>query len=296
MSSVSNLALCHVEIVGGCQLQCVGCPNSSLRGQVESMPVEVFERCLRNIDVDAIEVLRLFNYGEPLLHADLPGILASLAGQRWSAKLVEISTNAQWVDWEAFEAALGLSVLNRLVVSCDGDGTAASYESLRPGAKWSRLFEFLDRVAKLRARLCLRMELVARVVISHLADRTTWDRLLLPVGWTPEYRGWKYLPESSRNMTGRIPCPGSGICKFVQPSQLFVACDGIVVPCCAHPRAGELGDLKARRLSEIRRGEAYRRFVDSLATQRTNLSVCGLCEFGPLNSPGPSAGANLPLD
>ena len=38
---------------------------------IESISVEDFRRCLRNIDVERIHTFRLFNYGEPLLHRRL---------------------------------------------------------------------------------------------------------------------------------------------------------------------------------------------------------------------------------
>ena len=82
--------------------------------------------------------LRLFNFGEPLLHHDLAGILACIPKQRWKTRFVEISTNAQFVDWPSFEEALRQRVLTQIAVSCDGDGTPAEYEAFEgrasPGA------------------------------------------------------------------------------------------------------------------------------------------------------------------
>ena len=50
--------------------------------------------------------LRLFNYGEPLLHHDLPGILKVIQASPIEFGLVEISTNAQYVDRDQLEEAL----------------------------------------------------------------------------------------------------------------------------------------------------------------------------------------------
>jgi hypothetical protein len=52
-----------------------------------------------------------------LLHHDLPGILARIPDQSWQAKEVEISTNAQFVDWPSFEQAISLGILSQLIVS-----------------------------------------------------------------------------------------------------------------------------------------------------------------------------------
>lgn len=294
-AGIKRLDACHFDIVRGCQLRCVGCPNSTLLPKVERIPVDLFHRCLRNIDVDEIGVLRLFNYGEPLLHDDLPGILRAIADQRWSVGLVELSTNAQHADWEQLERALDLGVLGRIVVSCDGDASAESYEMLRPPGKWAKLLEFLKGMAELRARSGASVQLMTRTTISRAADMERWNELLVPLGWTPEFRGWKYLPRSAANMTGREIEPGAGVCKFLAPGQCYVDADGVVVPCCAYPRAAELGSLAEQTLSAIEAGDTRRRFEAQLATDRESHPICSGCEYGPPEAPGRSAGANLPF-
>jgi len=67
-SSEAPLFAVHFDIVHGCQLRCVGCPNSTLEPKIHRIPVEDFALCLGNIDVERIHTLRLYNYGEPLLH------------------------------------------------------------------------------------------------------------------------------------------------------------------------------------------------------------------------------------
>ena len=66
----------HFDIVHGCQLRCVGCPNSTLEPKIQRIAVDDFAKCLANIDVERIHTLRLFNYGEPLLHKQLASIVA----------------------------------------------------------------------------------------------------------------------------------------------------------------------------------------------------------------------------
>ena len=68
----------HFDIVHGCQLRCVGCPNSTLEPKIYRIPVADFSRCLANIDVERIHTLRLYNYGEPLLHKKIASIVAEI--------------------------------------------------------------------------------------------------------------------------------------------------------------------------------------------------------------------------
>mgnify|MGYP003630200142 CR=1 FL=1 len=298
--AVNSLHTFQIDIVHGCQLRCVGCPNSTIMDKVRRVDPEDFSACLDNVDVQYIKHLRLFNFGEPLLHTDLTGIFRILARQPWKAEETEISTNAQWCDWEDLERALALGVLDRLVVSCDGDGTPEQYEQLRPPAKWDKLIEFLERAADIRERVAPGLQLVTRNIIEDQAAMRRWEQVLLPRGWTPEFRDWKVLPEAQQNRTGRPLEVPDDICTFVAPSehfqeqyhgglhQLYVDAQGTVVPCCAHPSAANLGSLRQSKVSELMHNEARQAFIHSLATNRKNVPVCNVCEFGPPEAPGKS--------
>jgi len=41
----------HFDIVDGCNLKCVGCPNSTMTKKVRRIDEQTFEACLQNIDV-----------------------------------------------------------------------------------------------------------------------------------------------------------------------------------------------------------------------------------------------------
>ena len=290
-----SLEVMHFDIVGGCQLRCVGCPNSTLRPKAKPISLADFARCLANVDVDRIERLQLFNYGEPLLHPDLPGIFRVLADRKDRIGSIEISTNAQFVRWKQLEEVMHMKLLTRLAVSCDGDGTPASYERHRPPAKWPKLIEFLARVSEMKNRIDPDLELITRTVIADRRAIPRWTSVLEPLGWKPEFRGWKILPQSAENPSGRETVPGQGVCIFVERrTHLYVAGDGAVVPCCVHPRAGVFGNLMTSKWSEILNGPGRSHFVDELESNRSAMEVCSACEFGPSAARGPSAGRNLP--
>jgi radical SAM protein with 4Fe4S-binding SPASM domain len=299
--SPKHLYALHFDIVHGCQLRCVGCPNSTLEPKIHRISIDDFALCLGNIDVERIHTLRLFNYGEPLLHKQLASIVAEIPKQRWKASCVEISTNAQWVDWHELEEAIKQEVLTRLVVSCDGDGSPEQYEALRPPSKWEKLIEFLDRAAYLRDRWAPAMQLWTRTVVRTRKDMDRWNQVLQPRGWTPEFRRWMSLPESAQNMTGRAVITPNAPCVFLADPQVFTAhpwfgeinllyvdADGTVVPCCMHPRAGEFGNLKRQKYSEIVAGDPRRQFKDELGKRRATMSICGTCDVGPAGKEGPS--------
>jgi radical SAM protein with 4Fe4S-binding SPASM domain len=282
-------------------LRCIGCPNAALKPKIERIVVTDFERCLRNIDVSHIHTFRLFNYGEPLLHPRLAECVEQIPGQTWKASFVELSTNGQKVHWDDFEEMLKLQVVNRLVVSCDGDGTAEDYERLRPPSSWEKLILFLERARELRDRWSPATELMTRSVISDPRGRQRWNSVLLPRGWKPSFRGWMNLPQAPVNPTGRMTVVPAGDCFFMaQPEAfkgqawhgevalLYVDCDGSVVPCCQHPRAGVLGNLKEQTYNEIMNGDARRQFIQEMKTDRRSMPICGQCDVGPPNAEGPS--------
>ena len=134
----------HFDIVHGCQLRCIGCPNSTLKPRIRRIAVEDFARCLRNIDVSHIHTFRLFNYGEPLLHKQLAECVEQIPQQSWKASIVEISTNGQKVYWDNFEEMLKLQVVNRLIISCDGDGTPV----IRMGSRTRFLAQYFRYVRR----------------------------------------------------------------------------------------------------------------------------------------------------
>ncbi len=266
------------DIVHGCQLRCVGCPNAVIRPKIRQISVADFERCLAHLDVGEVRLFRLFNFGEPLLHKDLPGILAVIPKQLFRVGLVELSTNAQYHDFDMLAEALRTGVLGRLVVSCDGDGTAASYEAARPPAKWEKLLAFLRRAKELRDRFAPGMQLVTRTICTDPEAQARWRRVLEPLGWTPEFRDWLNLPEAQR-VSGRPLEVGSGACSFMDGSKFYVDYDGTVVPCCAHPRAGVLGDLRTQSWSEIMSGAPRLRMLQAMRDHRPQMPICGECEF-----------------
>jgi radical SAM protein with 4Fe4S-binding SPASM domain len=303
MSSTSpkHLYALHFDIVHGCQLRCVGCPNSTLEPKIHRISVEDFSLCLGNIDVERIHTLRLFNYGEPLLHRQLSSVVAQIPKQKWKASIVEISTNAQWVDWHEFEEMLKLEVVTKLCVSCDGNGTPEQFERLRPPSKWEKLIEFLERAAYLRDRWAPAMQLWTRTIVKSQSDMRRWDEVLRPRGWTPEFRRWMALPQAAENLTGRAVIAPKGPCVFMAEAKdfhahpwfgeinlLYVDSDGTVVPCCMHPEASRFGNLKTQKYSEILESAERQRFKQDLTERRSTMSVCGTCDVGPVGKEGPS--------
>ena len=278
---VRRLMCVHFDIVDGCQLQCVGCPNTALHRPVKMIEPEFFRRCLENIDVDVISMLRLFNFGEPLLHKRLVDVMKVVDEFRVGpvrVDMVEVSANAQNVDMVQFEEVLRNGTIDRLIVSCDGDGTKESFERLRRPSKWEKLVKFLEDVANIRAKYNLKITLQTRTIIEGDEPEQRWNSLLLPLGWDPEFRPWYHFPGALENRTGRPLKPGKGRCNQVTEHNMFINADGTVVPCCAHPRAGNFGNLSEFKYSQLFDGPQRNEFLTRLDTERETVPVCNECE------------------
>jgi MoaA/NifB/PqqE/SkfB family radical SAM enzyme len=279
MPKVERLNKVHFEAVGGCNLRCVGCPISTLLPKVRRIPVEDFRLCMEHLDVQSVGFLRLFNFGETLLHPNLSGLFEVVKTLPYPVHAVEISTNGQFAHWDDLEKAFRVGVLKQLAVSCDGDGTPASYERLRPPGKWEKLIEFLRKARELRDRHAPDMQLLTRTICTDPHEQARWRSVLEPLGWTPEFRDWIALPDASVNMTGHALHMPRQVCRFLrQVDRLYVDVDGTVIPCCAHPKAGDFGNLKYQTFSEILHGMPRDRMVRYMHTDRAGMDVCNRCE------------------
>ena len=279
-----RLSVAHVEVVHGCQLRCVGCINSITKPKIVPTSLEDVRRIFSNIDcVESVALLRLFNYGEPILHPELPAVIEiARTVPNWKVGCLELSTNGQFKNRSRLSDIIRTRGVDTLIVSCDGNGTPEDYEKLRPPGKWTTLMSFMTDAAELRDEFAPKMALIARSCVKRGSDMRRW-REALPKGWVPEFRGWMALPDAP-NVTGLRFKQGKGSCYFVQGDQLYVDSDGMVIPCCAHPRAAELGSLMDTPLSEIWPEQAV--FSKSLEERREG--VCARCEFGPKENPGQS--------
>lgn len=238
--------------------------------------------------------MRLFSFGEPLLHPDLETIGAILRDEaHFKIGFVELSTNAQSAAYSRLENLIHIGILQCLAISCDGDGTKEHYENLRPPAKWQKLLEFFEFTQQLMQKYPT-LQVIARSIIQTPDDAKRWREVLAPFGINSEFRGWKYLPESKDNLTGRIVKMGKGVCFHVaEIDRLFVNNLGEVVPCCIHPKAGILGNLSETTYNTMLKDIKRQTFIDTMTHNRVSMPVCNVCEFGPVDDPGPSAGQAL---
>lgn len=130
----------EIELTSHCQLRCPFCrTGSALRAKYSDVPRGVMKRdTLERIlaEIPSLFSISLYNWGEPFLHPDLPGMIELV---RKSGKFCEISSNLQIMTPILAEAIIR-SGLNIIRVSCDG-ATQDSYESYRKGGSLQKVLE-----------------------------------------------------------------------------------------------------------------------------------------------------------
>lgn len=265
------------DIVSGCQLRCIGCPNSTLKRPIEKIQVKDFEACLSNLDVKIVKSFRLFNFGEPLLHDDVPGILAAIKRQRFHTKRIEITTNAQHHDFAQLEEIFKSRLLGKLFVSCDGDGAAAEYERQRPPAKWEKLLEFLAKASEFRNKYSPHTTLETHTICETEEGQKRWHAILDPLGFVPGFRGRWNMPDASDFDPALPRVVPNHPCIYLATHRLYVNADGSVGTCCQHPQVLTLGNLKVQTYSEIYTGRPRTHLKDLHKKNRRLHPVCGNC-------------------
>lgn len=267
-----------IDVVRGCQLRCIGCPISILKPKIEFIPPVDFGKILANVDVKDVELLRLFNFGEPLLHPEIVRLTRMIKDAPFKTHDIEISTNAQVLRKENLKHLVKDGIITRIAVSCDGDGTPKDYERMRTPAKWIKLMEFIKYVGKLKRKYNKKLELVTRSICTSKAGQRRWKNQVKRHSWKPLFRGKWELPDSQDyNKPSNIP---AGKCLFVEKRKgwrLYCDIDGTIVPCCRHPRALVLGNLLKKKYTEIRETEQFQDAVNSL-NDRHSVPICCDCD------------------
>jgi pyruvate-formate lyase-activating enzyme len=263
------------DIVSGCQLECVGCPNSLSREPMRQITPAEFGECLKNIDV-RVGTFRLYNFGEPLLHKNLYEILVAL--KAWGrAERIEASTNAQVPLNAGIVRAFNYQAINKLAISADGDGTRESYEQLRPPGKFDRMHRFVRETSQLLRH----PKMLARISLPpHINDddaKMRWTEFFGQYGVSCLFRHYHHLPGSRLNLSGKtLKTRTAGACSYIKKENLYIQASGQVVPCCVHSGAFFLGSIFTDRASSLLKTK--RGYADTMKKHRTH-TTCQECQF-----------------
>lgn len=164
----------HIEPTNICNFGCVSCPQSldsykEQAGYYELMDFELFTKIIDDIaNVGKLKALKLFGYGESLLHPRLPEMIKYAKSKNMTDR-IEITTNATKltpkVAGELIES--GLDYLRVSIYSIDQD-THNQFTQTRFSVE--KIFDNLKGLIELRNNLNLNHPFIYAKVMETLKD------------------------------------------------------------------------------------------------------------------------------
>jgi MoaA/NifB/PqqE/SkfB family radical SAM enzyme len=249
-----------LDVAGLCNLHCPYCPTGAGRDPGRHrrlLPMSLVRKLLAEAG-DYLLSASLYNWGEPLLHSQLPEMV-SLFHQR--RVFTSVSTNLSLARQDLL-AALCEAGLDHLVVSLSG-ASQAVYEKYHRGGKLDLVLDNLQFLTDLKHRRGLAKPLIEVKYLvftsnrhelpaaAHLAQALGVDLFRrYPGGGPPEAEVHEYGSDFH-------PFGGLHHCHQLWHA-VVVNADGGVTPCCyTYFRADDLGDFSRASLREIRLNDGF---------------------------------------
>jgi radical SAM protein with 4Fe4S-binding SPASM domain len=221
----------YIEPTNVCNCNCTICPRQTMKRDQGYMAMSLFRRIVDQLATAGPVDVRLFNFGEPLLHPAFPEMIriGREAGLR-----VTFQTNGLLLTEPVIRKLLAAGV-TYFGVSANGLG-AEEYEQIRPGHKFSDFKANLTRLRTIAAE-------TGQAIFIHInAQVLRENRPQLKREIEHYAREWTSIADS---------VSVSGLSLF----------DGVSFPHYGARRASRLADLVRRDDSEIACTEPFDRLV-----------------------------------
>ncbi|MFW6164045.1 MAG: radical SAM/SPASM domain-containing protein [Planctomycetota bacterium] len=289
-----------IEPTNACNLRCPLCPTGcgTLDRPKAFLPLEQFQQCIDELGPYALEV-NLTNYGEPMLHPDLPAMVAyaKAAGLK-----VRLGTNGHFLTQDSARALVEAG-LDAVYISYDGVDQD-SYATYRVRGDLAKVRDGVRVLREQRQALQSSAPFVELqfLVMRHnedqieafrsVADELGADRRIIkPVSFN--VADWDdadtrstfqdFFPEQEQYQVyvhedGDWRWRRDGLDFCTAPWRtLTVLADGAIVPCCRDPRGKyTMGNVAAGVLA-VWNNDRYRAFRRSLIERREKMPICNVC-------------------
>lgn len=252
----------YIEPTNVCNCNCVICPRRFMSRAMGFMPMDLFQRIIEQVSAVGPSEIRLFNFGEPLLHPKLCDMIASCRKKNLP---VHFQTNGVHLAEPIIRRLLATG-LDYLGVSVNGL-TSAEYEMIRPGFLLSAVQDNVRRVRSIAAEIGARVHIhVNAQILKSEKDRRmqdietyvrSWSSLAdsLSISGLSFFQGIAY-PAGGRLLEAdleKLPRRADPQVCCIEPfDRVVIKWDGRVTACCADYDARfVVGDLNTQRLSDI---------------------------------------------
>jgi radical SAM domain protein len=270
----------YLEITNRCNLRCSFCPGTRRPPRTMS-PAEF--RLLAEKLRPATRYLYLHLMGEPLLHPELPALLA-IAGEL--DFLVNITTNGTLLP-QAGEALLAAPAVRKVSISLH---SLEANDSRVFSTYLGSCISFAKRAAAAGKLTGLRLwNLDGSLSGQNDLNAPMLEELhrAFPGEWPPVREGYKIAERIYLEFGERFEWPdlsagereGDAFCYGLR-DQFGVLCDGTVVPCCLdHEGDLALGNLFTQPLEEILSSPRARAIYESFSGRQAREELCRKCGY-----------------
>lgn len=269
----------YIEITNICNLSCAFCPGTRRDGAF--MAPADFARVLRRLQ-GVTEHIYLHVMGEPLLHPELPALLALAAEGRFN---VYVTTNGTLLG-ERGAALLAAPAVRKVSVSLhsmEGNGAEALTDYLE--AVW----DFAIRASAAGIICALRLWNLGGAeerngeILAFLEDKLGAHPLSLP---QPRRGSWRLGERLYLEQAEKFDWPDleaaeqdTRFCLALR-DQAAVLVDGTVVPCCLdHEGDIPLGNIFDTPMEEILAAPRARALYDGFSQGKPSEALCRRCGF-----------------
>lgn len=252
----------YIEPTNACNCRCIICPRRTMTRPTGYMAMDLFERIIDDIAGQGPSDIRLFNFGEPLLHPRLADMIRHCHARGLSARF---QTNGLLLTQERIEALLDAG-MDYIGVSVNGLN-ADEYAQIRPGQDYGALKATLSRMRTIASgrKADLHIHLNAQMLREEAAERKdevqafvrSWDGIAdsMSVSGLSLYDHVAFMQGGAvtEASLADIPRKADGEVTCTEPfDRLVIKWDGRVTPCCVDFDADlVVGDAARQTIEEI---------------------------------------------
>ncbi len=273
-----------IEPVSFCNLKCPLCPTPHLKREKGLMNFGDYKNIIDEVN-EYIFHLRLWGWGEPLLH---PEIFEMIKYAKSKKMYVNLSTNASFLNKEKVKKIID-SKIDNFIVSLDGI-TSNVYEKYRKRGNFTNILESIRFLSKYKKEKNSRTKITIQFIVMKHNEHQIKDFINLIKSYGLDFqiktvgamvpeninKIKKFLPKNpryNRYVEGKEK-PQKPMCL----REAFILQNGNVSACC-NDAYGEyiFGNIKTQNLKEIWKNKRYRNFREMAQKRKVNNPMCNLC-------------------
>ncbi|MBI5211957.1 MAG: radical SAM protein [Nitrospirae bacterium] len=272
----------QIETTSRCSLKCVMCPRRKMTRKAEHMSMDTF-KTLIDQSAGRSEIAILHLMGDPLLN---PDIYEMILYCRKAGIRTVISTNGMCLSEDAsrkiFESGLDI-----IILSFDG-ATKDVFEQVRVGADYEKTVNAYRSFLELQKNYSHKVRAVIQMIdfkatghekkeFLDLWKASDADVIIKPfTRWQGDSTDINKLSISDAKLLERNLCDRAW-------QWLTVISDGTVIPCCRdYDATVRLGNVNDTSVEKIWNGRLFTEFRSRHARGRSNVRICGKCDYKAL--------------